>query len=70
MCLIAYTMEKNKLSAAQVTKLLFKKLVRFFKVPKELVYNRDPRFTALIWRKLQHILGTKTSTPHSLSPTE
>ena len=51
-CLIPCTMGENKLSAAQVARLLFESNVRFFGVPKELVHNRDPRFTAHLWREL------------------
>ena len=61
MHLIPYTMGENKLSAAQIAKLLFKHIVRFFGVPKELVHVRDPRFTSHLWRELWHILGSKTS---------
>ena len=45
-------MGEDKLSAAQVVKLLFENIVRFFGVPKELAYDRDPRFTAHLWREL------------------
>ena len=62
MNLIPCTKGENKLSAAQVVKWLFENIVGFFKVPKELVYGRDLRFTIQSWRELWHILGTKTST--------
>ena len=58
--LIPCTMGEDKLSAAQVAKLLFENIVRFFGVPKELVHDRDPRFTAHLWPELWYILGTKT----------
>ena len=48
----------DKLSAAQVTKLLFENIVRFFGLPKELAHDSDPRLTAHLWRKLWHILST------------
>ena len=49
MYLIPCTMWKNKLSAAQITKLLFENNVRFLVVLKKLVHNRAPRFTAQFW---------------------
>ena len=43
-------------------------LLGFLAVPKELVYDRDPRFTAHLWRELCHILGTKTSASTAFHP--
>ena len=54
-------MGEDKLPAAQVTKLQFENIVRFFGVPKELVHNCDPRFTDHLWCELWCILGTKTN---------
>ena len=48
---IPCTMGDDKLLAAQVTELLFENIVRFFGVPKELVYARDCSFTAHIWNE-------------------
>ena len=45
-------MGEDKLSAAQVAKLLFENIVRFFGVPKEFGNDHDPRFTAHLWREL------------------
>ena len=61
-------MGEDKLSAAQVAKLIFENLVRFFWVPKELVHDRDPRFTAHLWRELWCLLGTKTSASTAFHP--
>ena len=55
-------MESNKLSATQVTKLLFESIVRFFRLPKKFVHDCHPMFTAYLWCELWHILGTKNST--------
>ena len=45
-------MREDKLSAAQVTKLLFENIVSFIGVLKELVHDHDARFTAHLWREL------------------
>ena len=58
----------NKLSAAQVAKLLFDNIVRVFGAPKELVYDRDPRFTAHLWHELWLILSTKSSASTAIHP--
>ena len=50
--LIPCTMGEDKLSAAQVAKLQCENIVRFIGVPKELIHDRDPRFTAHLWREL------------------
>ena len=68
MRLIPCTMGEDKLSAAQVAKLLFENIVRFFGVPKKLVHDHDPRFTAHLWHELWHILGTKTSASTTFHP--
>ena len=39
-------MGEFKMVAAQIVKLVFENIVWFFGVPKELVYDCDPRFTA------------------------
>ena len=51
MHLIPCTMVEDKLSAAQVIKLAFENIVKFFRVPKKLVYNQYTRFTAQIWHE-------------------
>ena len=61
-------MGEDKLSAAQVVKLLFENIVRFFGILQELVHDRDPRFTAHLWRELWLILGTKTSASTAFHP--
>ena len=45
-----------------------KNIVRFFGVPKKLVHDHDPRFTAHLWRELWYILGTKTSASTTFHP--
>ena len=47
--LIPCTMGEDKLLAAQVTKLLFENTIRFFRVPKKLVHDFNPRFTTYLW---------------------
>ena len=68
MHLIHYTIGEDKLSAAQVAKLLFENIVRFFRVPKDLVHDYNPRFTAYIWGELWCILGTTTSMSTAFHP--
>ena len=68
MHLIPCTMGKGKLAASQVAKLLFENNVRFFEVPKELVHDRDPRFTAHLLCELWHNLGIKTSASTEFHP--
>ena len=59
-------MGEDNLLAAQVAKLLFENIVRFFRVLKELVY--DPRFIALLWCELWCILGTKNNASTAFHP--
>ena len=46
----------------------YQNIGRFFGLPKELVHNRDPRFTAHFWHKLWCILGTQTSASIAFHP--
>ena len=43
---------ENQLTAPEVAKLFFKKWVRFFGVPKNVVHDGNIRFTALFWKAL------------------
>ena len=61
-------MGEDKLLAAQVAKLLFDNNVRFFRVPKELVHDHEPRFTAHLWHELWHTIGTKTNASTAFHP--
>ena len=61
-------MGEDKLLTAQVTKFLFENTVRFFGVPKGLVHNHDPWFSAHLWSELWRILGTKTSASTAFHP--
>ena len=62
-CIIRSTMGADKPLAAQVTKILFENIVRFFGVPEELVCDSYPRFSAQLWRELWYILDTKPVPP-------
>ena len=66
--LIPCTIGEGKLLAAQVIELLFEYIVSFFRVPKELVHDNDPRFTAQLWYQLQYVFGTKTSASTTFHP--
>ena len=51
---------ENQLTAPEVAKLFFENWVRFFGVPKYVIYDRDVRFTASFWKALWSIMGTRT----------
>ena len=61
MHIIPYIMGEDKLSAAQVPRLQFENIVRFFLVIKKFVYNHNPKFTAFFCCELWYILSIKTS---------
>ena len=68
MHLIPCTIGEDKLSAAQVLELLFENIVSFFGMPKELVHDCNPRFTAQLWHELWYIFGTKSSASTAFHP--
>ena len=51
---------ENELSAPAVAKLFFEHVVRLYGVPRVVLHDRDPRFTAAFWKELWKILGCKT----------
>ena len=51
---------ENELSAPAVAKLFFEHVVRLYGVPRVMLHDRDPRFTAAFWKELWKILGCKT----------
>ena len=50
----------NQLTAPEVAKLFFENWVRFFGVPKYVIYDIDICFTASFWKALWSIMGTHT----------
>ena len=51
---------ENHLAAPEVAKLCFVNWVRYYGVLKQLVHDRDVRFTASFWRALWAMLGMQT----------
>ena len=47
------------MSAEATTKLFFDGIVRHYGLPDEVLYDRDPRFTAEFWTLLWKVLGSK-----------
>ena len=43
---------ENELSAPAITKLFFEHVVRLYGVPRVVLHDRDPRFTAAFWKEL------------------
>ena len=50
----------GELSAERVAKLFFVHVVAVFGVPREVLHDRDPRFTGSFWAELWRLLGTRT----------
>ena len=51
---------ENALSATEIAQLFFDNVVRLYGVPRYVLHDRDPRFTAQFWRALWKIMGCKT----------
>ena len=51
---------ENELSAPAIAKLFFEHVVCLYGVPRVMLHDRDPRFTAAFWKELWKILGCKT----------
>jgi len=57
--LIPVYLGEGEMSAPQAAAIFYDHVVRLFGVPKAIVSDRDPRFTADFWGSLWRILGTK-----------
>ena len=51
---------ENHLAAPEVAKLFIANWVRYYGVPKRLIHDHDICITALVWRALWPMLGTRT----------
>lgn len=45
--------------AGEIARIFFDRVIRDFGVPKEIVADRDPRWTSAFWRGLMQIIGTR-----------
>ena len=59
---------ENELSAPAIAKLFFEHVVRLYGVPRVVLHDRDPRFTAAFWKELWKILGCKTVFSSAFNP--
>jgi hypothetical protein len=50
---------KTSNSADDLAKLYIKEIVRLHGVPREIVSNRDTRFTLIFWTRIQEAMGVK-----------
>ena len=51
---------ENAMTAPVVANLFFDAVVCLFGIPKSVLHDRDPRFTANFWQSLWRIMGCKT----------
>jgi hypothetical protein len=58
----------NEVNAPQTAKLFFDHVVRLHGMPREIVSDRDPRFTSNFWRSLLELTGTKLAMSTSMHP--
>jgi hypothetical protein len=59
---------KTNVSAPDVATLFFREVVRHHGVPKNVISDRDPRFTSMFWKALWQQLGTKLSMSTAYHP--
>ena len=61
-------MGEGSLGAGEVARIFFDRVVRDFGVPRELISDRDPRWTGAFWRALMAILHTKLAFSTAFHP--
>jgi hypothetical protein len=62
---IAMTME---VTALEVASLLFKRIVKHFGLPTDLIGNCNPRWTSTVWKVLAQMFGTQLALSMSKHP--
>jgi hypothetical protein len=55
-------------SAEETAQLFFKHIVKYWGLPKDIVSDRDPRFTGIFWTELFKLLGSTLSMSSSFHP--
>ena len=50
---------KSTITSAQAATIFVNSVFRYHGLPRDIISDRDPRFTAKFWSKLFHLLGTK-----------
>jgi hypothetical protein len=56
------------LTAGEVARLFFDRVVRDFGVPRELISDRDPRWVSAFWRALMAIIRTRLAFSTAFHP--
>ena len=49
----------GEMSVKATSKLFFDGIVRHYRLPDEVLHDRDPRFTADFWTELWKVLGSR-----------
>ena len=58
--LIPCRAKELELSAPAIAQLFFDNVIRLFGVPRYVLHDHDPQFTAVFWKELWKIMGCKT----------
>jgi len=56
---VAWEACHDSITAEGAARMFFNTIVRHHGVPKVIISDRDPRFTATFWSELQRLMGTK-----------
>ena len=58
----------NDVNALQTAELLFKHVVKYFRLPTRIIGDRDPRWTSQVWSSLARLFDTKLALSTSKHP--
>lgn len=59
---------KVEVTALEVAKLLFKRIVKHFGLPVRIIGNHDPRWTSVVWKALAELFSTRLALSTSKHP--
>jgi hypothetical protein len=66
--MVHFTPTQTTVSAEQLAKLFVREVWRLHGLPKEIVSDRDPRFTSAFWQEVLRLVGTKQSMSTAFHP--
>ncbi len=66
--MVHYAATTTNINAASLAQLFYHEIVRHHGVPRELISDRDPRFTSSFWQTLWGMMGTKITMSTAYHP--
>ena len=63
-----FILVRSSYNEAMVAKIYMEQVVKLHKIPKKIIFDRDPVFTSSLWRSMQRELGTQLNFSSTYHP--